>query len=300
MNKRRSSLDNMSGDRDNFELINGIGEEIARQLHLSGIHRFSELALLTPQELTERIKEIVPVQQIENENWIGQARELARKKLTPSTPKKLPAGERPLASFLVIFMETIGEDGKAVISTVVNPESGPTKKWENEIATDELIKWMLTVANLPGPTVAEEPNPSTKDKIGFFVPEDELEEDVELTMTDLRVSQVTAEGQVNDPRLQKPVRVEGKLSLEGTDAHSLTYEAVPFNVKFTLIDQEGNHSKVAATHKGQLEPGKLIYEFQKDFPVPERGRYRLLLTARLLFPFTAEVEEEGPVLRVGV
>jgi hypothetical protein len=290
----------MPGDRDNFELINGIGEQTARQLHQSGIHRFSELALFTPQELTERVKEIVPVQQIENEDWTGQARELAMKKLKPSTPKKLPAGERPLASFLVIFMETIGEDGKAVLSTVVNHENGQTKKWESEIATDELVKWMLTMANLPGHPAAEQPRPSTKEKSGFFVPEDELEEDVELTITDLKVSQVIAEGQVNEPNLQKPVRVEGSLSLEGADAHSLTYEAVPFNIKFTLFNLEGNLSNVVATYKGQLEPDKLIYGFQKDFPIPERGRYRLSLTARLLFPFAAEVEEEGPVLRVGL
>lgn len=290
----------MPGDKDNFEIINGIEQATARQLHRSGIHRFSEITLFTPQELAERVKDISLVQRIENEDWIGQARELARKRLKPFTPKKLPSRQRELANFLVIFTETTGEDGKTALGTVVNHEqSGQSKPWENEIATDELIKWMLAMADLPGHTGKEEPGPSQKDKTGFFVPEDELEEDVQLTMTDLQVSQVTAEGQVNDPNLQKPVRVEGKLSLEGADAHSLTYELVPYNIRFALINLEGNRSNVVATYKGQLEPDKLIYEFQKDFPVPERGRYRLLLTARLLFPFAAEVEEEGPVLRVG-
>lgn len=302
MNKRHPTLDNLPGDRDNFEAINGIGEGIARELYRNGIHRFSELALFTPQELAERVKDIVsiaPVHRIEADDWIGQARELARKKLKPIAPKQLPSGQRELANFLVIFVETTSPDGKATIQTIVNHEqSNRSERWD-EVATDALIHWMLAKADLPGHP-PEDVVVAAGDKHVFLVPEAELEEEIELTLTDLWVSQATPEVQPDGLNLQKLVRVEGKLNLDGVDAHGLTYERVPFHIKFHLATLEENRSSVVATYKGNLEPDNLNYTFQQDFPVPERGRYRLFLTARLLFPFTAEAEIQGPILRVGV
>ena len=296
-------MDNLPGDWDNFERISGIGDGIARQLHNSGIHRFSELALFTPQELAERVKDIVtiaPVQRIENDNWIGQARELAKKKLKPFAPKQLPPGEHELANFLVIFIETTNPEGETALKTIVNHEQTTQSKDWDRIATDDLIKWMLDTADLPGHPAAQKDRPASSERHVFLVPEDELEEEIELTLTDLWVSQAMAEEQADAPNPQKFVRVEGKLSIEGTDAHGLTYELVPFNIKFNLINMEGDRLNIVATYKGHLEPDKLMYEFQQDFPVPERGRYRLNLTARLLFPFTAEAQIQGPILRVGV
>lgn len=303
MNKPHSIMDKPPGDQDNFKRIKGIGDEIARKLHYSGIHRFSELALFTPQELVECVKDIVsiaPMQQIESDNWIGQARDLAKKKLRLFASKQSSPDERQLANFLVLFVETTNPEGSTVRKVIVNHDQRTTPFDWDKVANDELIRQMLAIANLPGHMVAEEPSSSMKDKSGFFVPEDELEEDVQLKITDLHVSQVTAEGQVNDPNLQKPVRVEGMLSLEGIHAGGLAQERVPFYIKFNLINLEGDLPTEVAIHKGYLDPGKLLYEFRKDFPVPQRGRYRLLLIAGMELRHTDEIREEGPVLRVGV
>jgi hypothetical protein len=302
MNKRHSAPDDLPGDRDDFELINGIGEGIAKGLYRSGIHRFSELALFTAQELAERIREVIsiaPAQRIENDDWIGQARELARRKLILVKPKLLPRGQKELANFLVIFEEITDSEGKVKIQTVINHEqSNQSERW-NEIATDALIQWMLAKADLPGQAPQETPAVIGERHV-FLVPEDELEEEIELTLTDLWVSQAATAAQPSDLSFPKLVHVEGKLNIEGVDAHSLTYELVPFHIKVHLAALEGNLTSVVATFKGQLEPDTLNYTFQQDFPVPERGRYRLSLTARLLFPFTAEAEIQGPILRVGV
>lgn len=215
-------------------------------------------------------------------------------------PKRLPSGQRELANFYVIFMETTSQDGKTIIQTIVDHEQSNkdrSKQWD-EVATDELIQWMLAKADLPGhPSQAVVASESEKHV--FLVPEDELEEEVELTLTDLWVSQVTPAAQADDLNPQKLVRVEGKLNIEGVDAHSLTYELVPFNIRVHLSTLEDNRSNVVATYKGHLEHDNLSYPFQQDFPVPEGGRYRLFLTARLLFPFTAEAQLQGPILKVG-
>jgi len=300
MNKRHSALDGSTGDRDDFEQINGIGESIAGALVRSGIRRFSELALFTPEELAERIKDtvsIAPVQRIVNDDWIGQARELARKKLKPITPKQLPRGQRELANFLVIFLETTGPEGKAALSTVADHEqSNQSEHWDS-IATDALVQWMLERANLPGLPSAEHAG-ATEAGQGFIVPEVN-EEDIELTLSDLWVSQVSDPMQDSDATSQKLVRVEGKLNLNGPDAHNLTYERVPFHINFYLVAPEGNHTQLAATYKWQLGPDALIYTFQQDFPVPKRGRYRLCVSAGLMHPFTAEAHQQGPILQVG-
>jgi len=234
-----------------------------------------------------------------NDDLIGQARELAKRKLKPVTPKQFPPGQRELANFLVIFMETASEEGKASIQTIVNHEqSSQSERWD-EIATGALVQWMLEKADLPD-HIPPNPAPVTDEGQGFLVPDDELEEEIELTLTDLWVSQTTAAVQVEDSNPQKLVRVDGKLRIEGADAHSLTYERVPFNIEFYLVTLEHNHSNLVATYNSQLEPNNLVYDFQQDFPIPEHGRYRLYLTSRLLPPFTAEAQLQGPVLRVSV
>jgi hypothetical protein len=301
MNKRHPALNGSPGERDDFEQINGIGESIAGALTRSGIRRFSELALFTPEELAERIKDtvsiIAPVQRIVNDDWIGQARDLARKKLRPITPKQLPSGQRELANFLVIFLETTSPEGKATLSTVANHEqSNQSERWDN-VATDALVQWMLDRANLPGPPFTE-PAGTTGAGQRFIVPEIK-EEDFELTLSDLGISQATNPIQASDSAIQKLVRVEGKLNLNGPDAHNLTYERVPFHIDFYLVTQEGNHTELTATYTWQLEPDALSYTFQQDFPVPKRGRYRLCVSAGLMHPFTAEAHKQGPILQVG-
>jgi hypothetical protein len=302
MNKHHSTLEDSSGDRDNFEMINGIGESIAKALHRSGIRRFSELALLTPEELAERVKEVVPIapaQRIENDDWIGQARELAKKKLRPITPKLLPSGRRELANFLVIFEDVTNEAGKAALQTIVNHEqSNQSKSWDG-IATESLIQWMLANASLPGQPVAKVLEPKSETH-GFLMSDAELEEEIELSLTDLWVSQATIPVQVEGLTAQKFVRVEGKLNIGGPDALSLTYERAPFSIEFYLVKLESNHSDLVTTFTSQLDPNNLIYAFQQDFPIPEHGHYRLYLTSRLLHPFTAEAQIQGPILRVGV
>ena len=85
-------------ERDDLEIIKGIGPTFADALNNIGIGRFAELAQYTPEELSRELLEQagvrVPPERIEDNNWIGQARELAQR---VETGRRLPAGEPEVA-----------------------------------------------------------------------------------------------------------------------------------------------------------------------------------------------------------
>jgi predicted flap endonuclease-1-like 5' DNA nuclease len=64
---------------DDFTLIKDIGPRFAQALRDAGIVSFAQLADMTPETLAERLAPFVTVrpQRIRNNDWIGQARQLA-------------------------------------------------------------------------------------------------------------------------------------------------------------------------------------------------------------------------------
>ena len=62
---------------DDFKRIRGIGLAAEHRLHKAGIHRFAQLATLSADQIAARIGGI-SAKRILRENWIGQARQLAR------------------------------------------------------------------------------------------------------------------------------------------------------------------------------------------------------------------------------
>jgi predicted flap endonuclease-1-like 5' DNA nuclease len=61
---------------DDFVVLRGIGPAFAERLHQVGIHTYTDLARLTPEEVAQRCQ--VPVWRIQRDDWIGQAVALAR------------------------------------------------------------------------------------------------------------------------------------------------------------------------------------------------------------------------------
>ncbi len=64
---------------DDFTLIKDIGPRFAQALRDAGIVSFAQLAAMTPETLAERLAPFVAVrpQRIRNNDWIGQAKQLA-------------------------------------------------------------------------------------------------------------------------------------------------------------------------------------------------------------------------------
>jgi len=65
---------------DDLTQINDIGPRFAEALRRAGITRFAQLAKETPEGLAERLAPMINVraQRIRNNDWIGQAAQLAR------------------------------------------------------------------------------------------------------------------------------------------------------------------------------------------------------------------------------
>jgi hypothetical protein len=296
MDKENKSKEDASENRDDFETITGIGASIAEALYQSGIHRFSELSQFTPEKLANLLGAkvaFVSVQRIENDDWLGQARKLASKK-----EKHVPeANWREMADFFVSFGEVIDSDGNPKLKTKVHySQKDITECWDG-IAVDKLTQWMLTHVDLPKVPESVDIKSEWKDQLPIQA--DELEEQVDLEVSNLWVSQVTVPVHDEPNTSKNMVRVEGALNFSGPDALSLTYERVPFAIEIYLVNKENNQPDLAATYSCQTEPHELQYEFQQDLAIPARGKYRICMKARLLHPFMAEIQKQGPILKVG-
>lgn len=77
------AIDATAADQpDDLTLINGIGPRFAEALHTVGISRFAQLAEQDPDDLANKLAPYVTIraQRIHDNDWIGQARNLAQKK----------------------------------------------------------------------------------------------------------------------------------------------------------------------------------------------------------------------------
>ena len=69
-------------EANNLTLIDGLGLWVEERLNLLGIYTFDQISKLTPKDIETitEVLEIIPGR-IEHDNWVGQARELAEKKV---------------------------------------------------------------------------------------------------------------------------------------------------------------------------------------------------------------------------
>lgn len=85
-------LSDSRSDTDNLQQIKGIDSSTAEALSSLGIHRFSRLAEFTPNSLAYLLKEKVPsisAQQIEQDDWLGQARALSNNQAETEAPQAI-------------------------------------------------------------------------------------------------------------------------------------------------------------------------------------------------------------------
>lgn len=311
---------------DDFQQIKGIGKSIAQALNELGINDYAELAQFTPQKLSELLKPMVAfisAQRIERDNWLDQARILAGEKKTrinmqsEKSPLTAPGGEdnideshqktipgrrqeswREVADFFVSFGYAVDSAGDEQMQTKVHHSQADLPHQWDGIAIDELTRWMLSQANLPGPQeIREEGRGETSPSIEASSAKAE-EESTSLILSNLWVSQVKAPALVQSQTPQGLVRVEGNLIIAGKDACNLSYERNPFIIEIYLVNLQTKQSEIVANYSGHLSPEVLSYEIQQDFPIPNVGQYQLFAVARSLPPRIITTHLQGPVIRV--
>ncbi len=67
------------GEKDNLQLIKGVGKVSEKLLNDTGIYHFDQIANLTKKEITWLDNSMAFPGRIERENWVSQAKDLAQK-----------------------------------------------------------------------------------------------------------------------------------------------------------------------------------------------------------------------------
>ncbi|MFQ5473951.1 MAG: hypothetical protein ACE5FA_13865, partial [Dehalococcoidia bacterium] len=221
--------------RDDLETINGIGPTFAEALYKTGVRRFTDLAQYTPVELSKALLEQiglkVPVQRIEADDWIGQARALAPQ---VNTERELPEEEAKVvrepekvnhptwhqhAGFSLFFDYVTDEHGEQVWQTrVYHDESGEEMLFSG-IEPAPWVNWVLEQSELPiagelAPTETEAAPPSAP-----VTPHD-----AQIEILDVQVSEVQTPVGVREKKLLAKVSFQ----ISGSEADALTTERIPF------------------------------------------------------------------------
>ena len=122
---------------DDLKLIHGIGPVIEQRLHEAGLVSLLELAELTPDELIAKIGHVggLTAHRIAEDDWIGQARQLAARLGDPPAPRQPadPPAEaaeklgRQRANFTVELV--LGQESDVRATRAAHVQSGSQDTW---------------------------------------------------------------------------------------------------------------------------------------------------------------------------
>jgi hypothetical protein len=271
----------LSEASDDFKLIIGIGPAIERLLHDGGIHTFAQLAALSSLEIAVLVDSVkgMSAERIENENWIGQARELAPAS-TEFHHRATSTGNRQhYATFTIELL--LDEDNVVRRTRIVHIQDGDEDTWAGWKET-RMVGFVRQHAALQLP--AAEPSPP-----------------------------VTATAEPAPPR-KTPARLGGVLSLQALEAappdaaspRSILRHDQPFNVRITLdltevvVSDNGPFDYTAAVYAknlgggprqtvgeahGTITPKDQPTITMEGKPLP-RGIYRLEAVSTLTLPLS--------------
>lgn len=311
MNEITQTSDSPSNNRDSLQEIKGIGQAIAQALNRLDIHSYADLTDFTPDSLADLLKAEIPsisLKRIEREDWLGQARALARrqKDTGPAQPQtgepSAPSAERyqkdtakaprkswqELADFFVSFGFAVDKEGEKRLETRVHHSQADKPKAWDGIVTDDLINWMLNQASLSQPaetaTQTELITPPTL--VTLY--------NVQVEISEVQVSEVPTPQAVGEKKLLAKIRFQ----ISGPEAEALTQDRLPFRIEVHTLDLKSRASSLVASGQGQLQPQVFEYTGQQAFPMPQLGRYELHSIVLLLPPGEMMASYRGPTINV--
>ena len=135
---------------DDLKLICGIKEGIEKRLHTAEIQTYDQLASLTSQEILSKLGKSsgYSIRRIEEENWIGQAQQLIRKKGGHQPGKRETNGLAVRQHYENFTIEFLLDDKNLARRThVAHVQSGDADTWAGWEA-DELFDFIARHAGL--------------------------------------------------------------------------------------------------------------------------------------------------------
>lgn len=131
MTRKHSSapVSGVSEPADDLGAIRGIGPALAGRLREAGIHTFHELASMSPTKLSARISNL-SAGQITRQDWIGQARKLASRKVPAKVPKQASMISTTRQHYENFTIEVLlAGKNRARRTRIIHVQSGDADTW---------------------------------------------------------------------------------------------------------------------------------------------------------------------------
>ena len=261
--------------RDNLRKIVGIGAKSERRLHDAGILTYQDLAARSPEQLAEVTE--VSAGRITNDDWIGQARRLARPPDTlPSEPSQ------HYASFHIEFLLKVDD---SVRRTKVHHHQSETDfSWAgwDEDRLIALLRERIPLTASRQPTEATNLQssaplaPSRPEPAPSAIQPETASTRIGPVPSDLRIEEFTSIHEGERPYnwgRDEPTRV--RLALRVNRAKTLSDAALDFTAEIAARSMLGDSRRwPVSTVQGAIRPGEPLSIERAGPPLP-RGLYRL-------------------------
>lgn len=289
---------------DDLLRIKGVTKEVEQALKKVGINTYEKLASYNAGRLSNILKANDPpisLSQVKLETIVNKARDFSQQRQkqeraqtmseAASTGRKKKQYERhwenweELADFFVSFGYEITKSGDKILQTrVINYGRDEKQQWQ-DVATDQLLEWIISRSNTPLAAEGQSETPVA-------------EEAKILALAEPVVSEISYPPTAETPEWRsRRLCVESYLKLSEAELAKRSYDKLIALIEIYLLNQQTQQHKLAAYQTCQYTPGNLTYEIKQDFSIPETGKHQLYLAARL-FPLGDTTYVEGPVICV--
>jgi hypothetical protein len=114
---------------DDLKNIRGIGPGIEARLHEGRVQTYAQLAQMTPEELAERVGDLIGMSaaRVERQDWIGQAKRLAKESQDSETNETAALNRQHYAVFTIELL--LGSDNSVRRTRLLHVQSQAEENW---------------------------------------------------------------------------------------------------------------------------------------------------------------------------
>ncbi|NIV91673.1 hypothetical protein GWN42_02435 [candidate division KSB1 bacterium] len=276
--------------KDDLQLIKGIGLTTENALNRIGVYRFTDFQEYSPDSLARALEEAdlsVQATDIEKQNWLAHARELAKQ-----------FDEQPAVKGTNEALDESKTERKPEpkdAESDVRPEDE-----EKDVASANVQKETKHTEETKEETANETPEP-TKNQETVHVPEEDKSEakvsQKSSTVLKIKNVQLTPEKSPSQESVEQ-IRSSVNFEITGNDAKEFSSNGVPFSVQLHAANNSAGTVHFLGSLTARLRTNQLEYRLEFLSTVPQIGEYQLQFVAFLLQPSAIIDVYPGPNLKV--
>jgi predicted flap endonuclease-1-like 5' DNA nuclease len=303
----------LRGD-DDLQRIKWVTPEVEKALNAHGVYTYDKLATYSAEKLSHMLSVYdLTVPKYKLEMIIEKSGEYAqgRRKRQPSQPAAGKSSSRAakrqfekhwrkdwaeLANFFVSFGYEVTKDGEKQLQTrAIHYEGEAERQWKN-IASSQLVEWMISLAKPSLPSEADAPG-AVSPMPAAQSPSSAQTERAPLAVQDLQITEIRSSASNVPGYLAGRLRAEITVKLSDS-LREFAENGIPYVAEAHLVNTQTRQSTMVASRANHLINDNFIYEIKLDFPLPAIGLYQSYVIARLLPPGEGTVQVKGPIINV--